>query len=286
MSQPPDASAEPTCPRHPDRVSYVRCQRCERPACPECQRPAAVGVLCVDCLAEARSHVRPVRSRLGFTAATGPPLVTYVLMGLNVAVFLLAPLLIGARWDYALGLIPGYTAELDLYCAAAADPQCVGLGDDWYRWITAGFVHFGFFHIAMNMFALFQLGTALEPAMGRLRFIGLYAASLIGSSVGVILLADSGVHGGASGAIFGLLASYGIVLRRLRLPYQSVLVIAAIFIGGPLIAEFVPALAFFSGLSWQGHLGGAIVGAVVMLAMFRGVDSRERAQRAKNRPTG
>ncbi|MFW2512650.1 rhomboid family intramembrane serine protease [Demequina sp. SO4-13] len=285
MTQPPDASGEPTCPRHPERVSYVRCQRCERPACPECQRPAAVGVLCVDCMAEAKAQVRPVRSRLGFTATAGPPLVTYVLIALNAAIFLLAPVLLGARWDYSLGLIPGFAGDTAAYCAAAQDPNCEGLGNEWYRWITAGFVHFGLFHIAMNMFALFQLGTALEPAMGRLRFIGLYSASLIGSSAGVMLIASDGVHGGASGAIFGLLAAYGIVLRRLKLPYQSVLVIAAIFIGGPLIAEFIPALAFFSGLSWQGHLGGAVVGAVVMLAMFRGVDSRERAQRAKTEPS-
>ncbi|MDN4480529.1 rhomboid family intramembrane serine protease [Demequina muriae] len=272
MTQPPDASAPPTCPRHPDRVAYVRCQRCERPACPECQRPAAVGVLCVDCLAQAKAQARPMRSRLGFTAASGPPLVTYVLVGLNVAVFLLAPMLIGDGWEGYLGLWPGASPELIA--------QYVNVGDEWYRWVTAGFVQFGFFHIAMNMVALWQLGNALEPAMGRVRFAALYFGSLLGSSAGVMLLASEGVHGGASGAIFGLLAAYGIVLKRLRLPYQSVLVIAAIFIGGPLVSEFIPALSFFAGLSWQGHLGGAVVGAIIMLAMFRGVDSRERAARA------
>lgn len=271
MTQPPSASAEPTCPRHPERVSYVRCQRCERPTCPECQRPAAVGVLCVDCLAEAKAQARPVRSRLGFTAAAGPPLVAYALIGLNVAVFLLAPVLIGDGWEYYLGLWPGASTQ-DI-------AQFLEVGDEWYRWVTAGFIHFGLFHIAMNMFALWQLGSVLEPAVGRLRFIALYAASLIGSSAGVMLLANDGVHGGASGAIFGLLAAYGIVLRRLRLPYQSVLVIAAIFIGGPLISEFIPALSFFAGLSWQGHLGGAIVGAIVMLVLFRSVDRREQARR-------
>lgn len=276
MTQPPDASAPPTCPRHPDRVAYVRCQRCERPACPECQRPAAVGVLCVDCLAQAKAQARPMRSRLGFTAASGPPLVTYVLVGLNVAVFLLAPMLIGDGWEGYLGLWPGASPELIA--------QYVNVGDEWYRWITAGFVQFGFFHIAMNMVALWQLGNALEPAMGRVRFAALYFGSLLGSSAGVMLLASEGVHGGASGAIFGLLAAYGIVLKRLRLPYQSVLVIAAIFIGGPLVSEFIPALSFFAGLSWQGHLGGAVVGAIIMLAMFRGVDSRERAARASAKP--
>ena len=55
----------PVCPRHPDRVSYVRCQRCGRPACPECQRPAAVGVQCVDCVREAARSAPVIRTTLG-----------------------------------------------------------------------------------------------------------------------------------------------------------------------------------------------------------------------------
>ncbi|MFN3867331.1 MAG: rhomboid family intramembrane serine protease, partial [Demequina sp.] len=119
----------------------------------------------MDCLAQAQAQARPLKSRLGFRAAAGPPLVTYVLIGLNVAVFLLAPLALGDGWQGYLGLWPGATPDLIA--------QYINVGDEWYRWITAGFVHFGLFHIAMNMFALFQLGQALEPAMGRLRFIGL-----------------------------------------------------------------------------------------------------------------
>lgn len=269
MTQPP-AAAAPTCPRHPDRVSYVRCQRCERPACPECQRPAAVGVLCVDCLKQAQAAARPVRSRLGFTMSAGPPIVTYVLIGLNVAVFLLGSVLeADGGWQTYVGLWPG-ASDLEI-------AQFINVGDEWYRWITAGFTHFGWFHIAMNMFALWNLGQTLEPALGRWRYLGLYAASLIGSSAAVMLLATSGVHGGASGAIFGLVAAYGIVLRKLKLPYTGVLVIAAIFIGGPLLAGFVPGLSFFAGLSWQGHLGGAVVGAILMLLMLRGVDRRKQA---------
>lgn len=268
MTQQPGAAGAPTCPRHPDRVSYVRCQRCERPACPECQRPAAVGVLCVDCLQQARAQARPVRSRLGFTMSAGPPLVTYALIGLNVAAFLLGTFVLGEeRWIVGWGLFPGVGEGL------------FGLGQEPYRWISQGFLHFGLFHIGMNMLALWQLGQVLEPALGRWRFLGLYLGSQIGAALGVVLLASSGVHGGASGAIFGLLAAYGIVLRRLKLPYTSVLVIAGIFIGGPLIAELIPGLAFFSGLSWQGHLGGAVAGALIMLALFRGVDKRERAAR-------
>lgn len=269
MTQPPTADA-PTCPRHPDRVSYVRCQRCERPACPECQRPAAVGVLCVDCLQQAQAQARPVRSRLGFTMSAGPPIITYVLIGLNVAVFIIGPLVYGDVWQSYLALWPGASAtDIAMY---------LNVGDEWYRWITAGFVHFGLPHLLMNMLALWNLGQTLEPVLGRWRFLSIYAASLVGSSAAVMLIADSGVHGGASGAIFGLLAAYGIVLRRLQLPYTSVLVIAAILIAGPLIAQFVPGLGFLAGLSWQGHLGGAVVGGIIMLAMLKGVERREQVR--------
>ena len=207
--------------------------------------------------------------------SAGPPVATYVLIGLNVAVFLLAPLLFSeGGWEFYLGLFPGMSPE------EAAMYTDAGL--EWYRWITAGFVHFGWVHIAMNMFALWNLGQTLEPALGRWRYLGLYAGSLLGSSLGVMVLANSGVHGGASGAIFGLLAAYGIVLKRLKLSYTAVLVIAGIFILGPLIAEFIPGLAFFSGLSWQGHLGGAVIGAVIMLLLFRGVDRREQAGRVSS----
>ncbi|WP_084106292.1 rhomboid family intramembrane serine protease [Demequina sp. NBRC 110056] len=275
MTDQPGAQAAPTCPRHPDRVSYVRCQRCERPACPECQRPAPVGVLCVDCLKQAQSQARPVRSRLGFTATAGPPLATYALIAINVAVYFLGPVILGDAFPGSWALWPDAT-PVDV-------ARYIDVGDEWYRWITAGFIHFSILHIGMNMLALWQLGQVLEPALGRWRFLGLYAGSLMGSSAAVEIIGTGGsltAVGGASGAIFGLIAAYGIILKRLRLPYTQVLVIAAIFIGAPLLSDLIPGFGFFSGLSWQGHLGGAIAGAAIMLVMFRGVDRREKAARA------
>ena len=82
MTTPPQQDAGqtveqvPVCPRHPDRVSYVRCQRCERPVCPECQRPAAVGVQCVDCVREQSRGVRSARTVFGGAVGTGRPVVT------------------------------------------------------------------------------------------------------------------------------------------------------------------------------------------------------------------
>lgn len=259
MSEP--AGAAPTCPRHPDRVSYVRCQRCGRPVCPECQRPAPVGIQCVDCVAEAARARGPVRSRLGFVPQAGPTYVTYALIGLNVAAYLYGLAIGEARWAVDWGLWPGLSDGL------------FGLGTEWQRWLTSGFLHFSWWHIGMNTFVLWQFGTQLEPALGRLRFVGLYLASLLGSSLAVVLLGEPGsVHGGASGAIFGIFAAYAIVLRRLGLQWQQVATTAGLWLA---LGFVVP------GLSWQGHLGGAVTGALVMLAMFRGVDRRESRPRAR-----
>ncbi|WP_144276259.1 rhomboid family intramembrane serine protease [Demequina sp. NBRC 110053] len=231
-----------------------------------------MGVLCVDCLKQAQSQARPVRSRLGFTATAGPPLATYALIAINVAVYLLGPVLLGDAFPGSWALWPDAT-QMDA-------ARYIDVGTEWYRWVTAGFIHFSLLHIGMNMLALWQLGQVLEPALGRWRFVGLYAGSLLGSSAAVEIIGTGGTLtavGGASGAIFGLLAAYGIILKRLRLPYTQILVIAAIFIGAPLVSDLIPGFGFFAGLSWQGHLGGAIAGAIIMLVMFRGVDRREKA---------
>lgn len=219
-----------------------------------------------------------MRSRLGFTMSAGPPIVTYVLIGLNVAVFVLATFLVGGDWVGRLALWPGTPPDLAAYCAITSDPECQGLGVEWYRWITAGFAHFGWVHLGMNMFALWNLGQTLEPVLGRWRYLGIYAASLLGSSAAVMMLAGFSAHAGASGAIFGLVGAYGVVLRKLRLPSTGVLVIAGIFIAGPLIAQFIPGLSMFTALSWQGHLGGAVVGAVLMLVMLHGVERRQQVR--------
>ncbi|WNM27374.1 rhomboid family intramembrane serine protease [Demequina capsici] len=250
---------EPVCPRHPDRVSYVSCQRCGRPTCPECQTPAPVGVICVDCARQARQQARPVVNRLGFTSAFGKPVVTYAIIGLNVAAYLYGTLVLGSSaWAAKWGMIPGLNGELG------------GAGEEWYRWITSGFLHFSIFHIGMNMLVLFQFGSQLEPILGRARFAALYILALLGGSFGVELLASSGVHGGASGAIFGLFTAYAVVLYKLKLDYRSVLTTAVPWLA---LGFIVP------GISWEAHAGGAVTGTVVMLAMLHWVDNRQRARR-------
>lgn len=240
---PDQAGAEPpvpVCPRHPDRVSYVRCQRCGRPVCGECQRPAAVGVHCVDCVAAARREAPVARTVFGARLRAGPPVVTYGLIGLCVVVFL------GSR------VFPGLLTHL-VFLPAIGYHQP-------YRFLTTAFLHAGFLHIAVNMYALWILGGYLERMLGRARYLALFLVSAVGGSVAVLLLAASGATSwftpvvGASGAVFGAFAAILIVLRRTGRDASQILVLLVI----NLVLGFV-----VPGISWQAHLGGLLTGLVL-----------------------
>lgn len=256
MSEPTQGAAgqaPPVCPRHPDRVSYVRCQRCERPVCPQCQVPAPVGVLCVDCVRAANQAARGARSGLGFPRALGRPYVTIGIIAANVAFYV-----------YGMGAgLYGWQTTFGLWPAAS--------GQEPWRWITSGFVHGGLFHIGMNMFVLYQFGSQLEQVMGRLRYGLLYGISLLGGSAAIQLLAaPHSLHIGASGAIFGLFGAYGLLLYKLKLPWQSMAATAGIWLA---VGFFLP------NISWEGHIGGLVLGTLTMLAMMR-LASRTPLRRA------
>ncbi|MCR6712170.1 MAG: rhomboid family intramembrane serine protease [Demequina sp.] len=260
------ASAPPVCPRHPDRISYVTCQRCGRPVCPECQRPAPVGIQCVDCVREEAARRGPLLNRLGFVSAQGTPWVTYGLIIANVAAYIIGMYVLGyQRWVIDWALWPGFTDSV------------FGVGTEPYRWVSSAFLHFGLFHIGMNMLVLWQFGTQLEPALGRLRFGLIYVLSMLGSSAMIVFIGGNGEspHGGASGAIFGLIAAFAVVLIKLKMPAQGLIASAGIW----LVAGF-----FIGGISWQGHLGGAITGALVMFVMLRGVEKRQAKRNERITP--
>ncbi|MFW6188037.1 MAG: rhomboid family intramembrane serine protease [Actinomycetota bacterium] len=230
----------PVCPRHPDRPSYVTCQRCGRPTCPECQRPAAVGVHCVDCVA-ARS--RPAyRTSLGGRAASGSPmLVTWWLIGVNAVVYALQWLL------QAVGV-----SLLQLFAYAPVTT----VSEPW-RMLTSGFLHSmsSPFHLLLNMYTLYLFGRMLEPALGRGRFLLLFLLSVLGGSVGVLLLSSPlSLVVGASGGIFGLFGALFVLQRHLG---QSIVPIA-VLIGVNVVFGFL-----FPGIAWQAHLGGLVTGALV-----------------------
>ncbi|GGL40209.1 rhomboid family intramembrane serine protease [Phycicoccus endophyticus] len=242
----PGSGQVPVCPRHPDRESYVRCQRCGRPACPECQRPAAVGIQCVDCVREGARTVRQGRTVFGGAPTDGRPLVTMWVIGICVVVFVLQQ------------LVPGLTGRISFV-------PVLGDSQPW-RFLSSGFAHGGLTHIAFNMYALWVMGQYLEPLLGRARFAALYLLSAVGGSVGLLLLASpqtvpeclvtrgawctSAV--GASGAVFGLFGAFLVLQRRLGRSAAGMYVV----IGLNAVIGFV-----LPNIAWQAHLGGLVTGA-------------------------
>jgi membrane associated rhomboid family serine protease len=132
---------------------------------------------------------------------------------------------------------------------------------EWYRLISSGFLHYGLFHVGMNMFLLWQLGQLLEPALNRGKFTLLYFAAMFGGSAGALALSPNALTGGASGAVFGLMAAAAIGLQQRGVnPMKT-------GIGGTLILNLLITFTI-PGISIGGHVGGALMGAAVGYAML------------------
>jgi membrane associated rhomboid family serine protease len=268
-SEPPQAQAPqvPTCYRHPDRETYVSCTRCDRPICPDCMRDAAVGHQCPECVREGHRTVREPRTVFGGRVAARP-VVTLTLIAINVVAYigeLASPKfvadfeMLGQLKTQFGQIIPGY-----------------GVADgEWYRLITAAFLHvplnqgtFGITHILFNMWALWVLGPQLEQVLGRARFTVLYLLSALGGNVLLFLVDPNQLALGASGAIFGLFAAFFVVGRRLGMDTRGILFLIVI----NLMFTFS-----FSGISWEGHVGGLITGAVLATAFAYAPRNRQQA---------
>jgi membrane associated rhomboid family serine protease len=270
VSQPPypphqdptqQQAASPTCWWHPSRQTGLRCTRCERPACPDCLREASVGYQCIDCVQSGQQQHRAQQvryRRAGFGARTAAgarpserPLVTPVLIALNVLIYIVTA---------AQAQDPMSNGVAQLHQDGVLWPIAIASGDEWWRLLTSGFLHYGLLHVAMNMFALWILGRDLEMLLGKLRFAGLYLVSLLGGSTAVFLFEDlNSATAGASGAIYGLLGAILVAVLRLRLKATPILVVIGLNV---VITFSIP------GISWLGHLGGFVIGVLVMLAML------------------
>ncbi|MER7128962.1 rhomboid family intramembrane serine protease [Streptosporangium saharense] len=236
----PETAAVPTCYRHPGRETYVRCQRCDRPICPDCMREASVGFQCPECVAEGNKTVRRTQTVFGGKAVTAPR-ATWTLLVLNVLAYV------------AETLSPG-----PVIANFQMDAGAVYYGE-WWRLVTGAFLHapltgntFMITHILFNMWALYVIGPELERRLGSLRFLALYLLSALGGAVAVYLFGIAAV--GASGAIYGMFGALFVVSRRLGYDARGVLWLIGI---NAVITFMVPTI------SWQGHLGGLITGAVV-----------------------
>lgn len=264
--------APPTCYRHPDRETWIRCQRCDRPICPDCMRSAAVGFQCPDCVAEGARSTRQLLTPYGGKRVEDPRLTSFVLIGLNVAVFV-AVLATGGRTSRLadwLALIPRGRCQAlgGGYFPGATDAALCGSGGNWltgvatgapWQLITSVFTHVQPLHIAFNMLALYVLGPTLEGVLGRARFLAVYLVSGLAGSAAVMLFSNPAFETiGASGAIFGLMGALALVALKVRGQAQQILVWIAINL---VITFTIP------GISWQGHLGGLVGGAAMGAAM-------------------
>ncbi len=252
MSETATGPAANYCYRHPDRQSWVLCQRCGRTICGQCQNQAPVGVHCPECTREASRNAPRTKPRIlsAFSGSSGRPVATYTLVGINLVVFLLM---------FVTGGTGGTVGQHLFYYPpwTIAEP---------WRLVTSLFAHAGLFHILFNMYALFLFGVALEAMLGRVRFLVLYFLSGLGGSAAMMVLAPGTPVVGASGAVFGLFSAFFIIQRRLGVNSTQLLVVIALNLA---IGFFVP------GIAWQAHLGGVIAGALAGLVFMA---TRRRSQ--------
>jgi membrane associated rhomboid family serine protease len=202
---------------------------------------ASVGFHCPECTQQGKQKV--------YTRANmhvlNRPLLTFVLIGINAAVFLAGTAYESTPEGASKG---GFTFDGGLYGPFVAD------GEVW-RIVTSGFLHANLIHLAFYMFALFRIGQILEPAIGRARFGAVYATSLLTGALGVLVLSPNELTVGASGAIFGLFGLMFFATRASGIdPWSSGI---AMTIGINLLITFgIP------GISIGGHVGGLAGGAL------------------------
>jgi len=238
---------ERTCYRHPDRVTGLSCSECGRPICTECMTMAPVGIRCPE-----HAGGQRVMDRAAIQTVVAP--VTRLLIAINVAVYV-AELATGSGvygdrgWIFEHGVLFGPLVE----------------AGDWWRLITAAFMHYGPFHLLLNMYGLYFAGTLLERAIGHWRFLLLYLASGLAGSAGALVWSPTALTLGASGALFGILGALFVLERRGHLATEGQ-------IAGLIVINLIFTFAFARLISVGGHVGGLIggVAAMFILTQVRG----------------
>jgi membrane associated rhomboid family serine protease len=189
------------------------------------------------------------RRRVGFLR-TNQPIVTVALIGVNVLVYLIT-VAQGASINSPGGSL---FEKWALFGPAVAN-------GDWWRLLTAAFLHGSILHIGLNMFVLYLVGGAVESFMGPGRYLALYLVSGLAGSAGALVVNPTEVTVGASGAIYGIFGALLIIeySQTGSLAGQAMTLIAINL-----------ALSFtIPGISWGGHVGGLIGGILATLAISR-----------------
>ena len=236
-------AAMATCYRHPRRETGVSCSNCGRPICPDCMTATPVGMRCPECSGQKQRSARCARCTRADRHLRAD-------RDQRAAV----PRL-GRRRVVADRRRQRRLAGLQRLRAVRPGDR---VGHEYWRLVTAGFLHAGLLHIGFNMYILYWLGTMLEPALGRVRFVALYFASLLAGSLGALLLSPNAVTVGASGAVFGLMGAAFVIQRARGIdPMQSGI--------GPLILLNLGLTFVIPGISIGGHIGGLVGGVLACL---------------------
>jgi len=252
------------CYRHPDRETYVSCSDCDRPICPDCMSYGPVGIRCPDHATSGGkvSAPRQAARSTARTLSTRGPIVTQTLIGINVALFVLE-LATGGQlngtgsWIYEKGVL--------VSSAVDSSGQVVGVAEgEWWRLITAAFLHYGLIHLGMNMLVLWFIGPPLEEYFGHGRYLLVYLVSGLAGSAGALIWSPNALTVGASGAIWGIMGA------ALVLEARKIWVFGGQAMG---LVIFNLAITFvIPGISIGGHVGGLVGGGLCALAFssFRG----------------
>lgn len=273
------------CYRHPDQPSGIRCQRCGRPICPQCMNPAAVGFQCPECVAQGMRETRQGQGPYGGQRSANPMMTTFVLIGINVAVWLAIVATGGSfgRLFNLLALSPAGRCDVvgqDLYMLTDRATCVANRAWEWvpgattgapWQVLTSGFAHVEIWHIGFNMLALYYLGPPLERVLGRARFLAVYFIGLFAASAFVIWLSNPHMPTlGASGAVFGLLGAFLVIAWKNQGDVRTIL----LWLGLNVVFT-----AFGPSISWQGHLGGFIGGLLAsLIIVFAPRENRTRVQ--------
>jgi membrane associated rhomboid family serine protease len=253
-------TAQKTCYRHPDRITGLSCSECGRPICTECITMAPVGIRCPEHSGKPQGVQRVARgaARAGFEGVGAK--VTRALIAINVAVYV-AELATGGGVN---GVGSAIYEKGVLIAGRAVDSHghLIGVAEgDWWRLITAAFLHYGPFHLLLNMLALYWFGSLLEQRIGSGRFLALYLVSGLAGSAGALLWSPLTPTVGASGAIFGILGA-GLVLEQQR---DYVFGGSAL---GIIVINFILTFSI-SSISKGGHIGGLVGGVIATLGLTR-----------------
>ncbi|MGA5193712.1 rhomboid family intramembrane serine protease [Streptomyces exfoliatus] len=247
----PDAGP-PRCYRHPEAETGIRCTRCDKPICTRCMISASVGFQCPDCVRNGSgtghaADANQPRTLAGGKVASDQHLVTKILIGINLAVYL-AVLVLGDRFVDELVLIG--------YAFSPALGEVVGVADgEWYRLLTATVLHQEVWHILFNVLGLWVIGGIVEPELGRIRYATLCLLSgLSGSALAYLVAAPNQPSLGASGVVYGLIGAWVVLARRRRHDMRPVV----LFVALSLLMTFTR-----PGISWEAHVGGLVAGALV-----------------------